>query len=114
MEITRGCGLGCDFCTLAREPMRHLPVETILADARTNLNAGVRNIALITEDADSLKEELVANSPSPITYANPNMPKEVLEEDLIIQTFPLDVLPEKVRFAPSSEFFQNKGVPEKE
>jgi len=51
VEISRGCGLGCDFCTLAREPMRHIPVDTILADATTNLAAGVRNIALITEDA---------------------------------------------------------------
>ena len=51
VEISRGCGLGCDFCTLAREPMRHIPVHTILADATTNLAAGVKNIALITEDA---------------------------------------------------------------
>ena len=51
VEISRGCGLGCDFCTLAREPMRHIPVDTILADATTNVAAGVRNIALITEDA---------------------------------------------------------------
>ncbi len=51
VEISRGCGLGCDFCTLAREPMRHMPADTILADATTNLAAGVKNIALITEDA---------------------------------------------------------------
>ena len=51
VEVSRGCGLGCHFCTLAREPMRHIPIDTILADATTNLAAGVKNIALITEDA---------------------------------------------------------------
>ncbi len=50
VEASRGCGWGCQFCTLSREPMGHLPVETILADVETNLRAGVRNISLGSED----------------------------------------------------------------
>jgi radical SAM superfamily enzyme YgiQ (UPF0313 family) len=50
VELSRGCGLGCQFCTLARTPMIHLPAETILADVQTNLAAGVRSVALIGED----------------------------------------------------------------
>jgi radical SAM superfamily enzyme YgiQ (UPF0313 family) len=50
VEISRGCGLGCGFCTLARVPMTDLPLETILADARTNLAAGLRGIAALSED----------------------------------------------------------------
>ncbi len=38
---SRGCGLGCEFCTIAGLPMQHLPEETILADAATNIRAGV-------------------------------------------------------------------------
>jgi hypothetical protein len=53
----------------------------------------------------------VANTPSPIAYANPNMPKEVLDEDLVIQVYPLDVRPEKVRIAPAGSFFQKAGIP---
>jgi len=50
VEISRGCGLGCGFCTLAAEPMIHLPPETILADVMTNVESGQRNISLISED----------------------------------------------------------------
>lgn len=50
VEISRGCGWGCGFCTIAAEPMRHLSVDHIVADARTNLAAGAPHLALISED----------------------------------------------------------------
>ena len=50
VEISRGCGLGRGFCTLAREPMEHLPEDAILADVETNLSGGVADVVLVTED----------------------------------------------------------------
>jgi radical SAM superfamily enzyme YgiQ (UPF0313 family) len=50
VEASRGCGWGCAFCTMAREPMIHLPVETIAADVRTNVENGVDSISLVSED----------------------------------------------------------------
>jgi radical SAM superfamily enzyme YgiQ (UPF0313 family) len=50
VEISRGCGVGCAFCTLARTPMQHLPVDTILADIRTNVAAGMPDVAALSED----------------------------------------------------------------
>ncbi len=50
VEISRGCGWGCAFCTLARVPMRHLPEELIVADVQTNLRAGMADIAVLSED----------------------------------------------------------------
>jgi radical SAM superfamily enzyme YgiQ (UPF0313 family) len=50
VELSRGCGLGCGFCTLAQTPIQHLSPETILADVETNLAAGVTSTALIGED----------------------------------------------------------------
>jgi radical SAM superfamily enzyme YgiQ (UPF0313 family) len=50
VEISRGCGLGCSFCTIGDVPMSHLPPETILADVRTNLDAGQSCVAALSED----------------------------------------------------------------
>ena len=50
VEISRGCGLGCSFCTIARVPMVHLPPETILADVQTQVAAGLTHIAVLSED----------------------------------------------------------------
>jgi len=50
VETSRGCGMGCAFCTLKDTPMIHLPESTILADIEANISGGNRNIALISED----------------------------------------------------------------
>jgi radical SAM superfamily enzyme YgiQ (UPF0313 family) len=50
VEISRGCGLGCSFCTIGRVPMVHLPPQTILADVQTNLAAGLSCVAALSED----------------------------------------------------------------
>ncbi len=50
IEVSRGCGKGCQFCTIARERMIHLPLETIVRDVEANLAAGVRSICALSED----------------------------------------------------------------
>jgi len=50
VEISRGCGMGCSFCTIARVPMVHLPPQTILADVQAEVAAGLTHIAALSED----------------------------------------------------------------
>jgi radical SAM superfamily enzyme YgiQ (UPF0313 family) len=50
VEISRGCGKGCKFCTMAHHKMEHLPVELIKNDIEINVHSGQRSAVLASED----------------------------------------------------------------
>lgn len=100
-----------DFLAEAQNKLPKVTPEQVNAAIKKYLNFNNLYVAIITQDTEGLKEALVANTPSPITYANPDMPEEILAEDLSIQEFPLDVKPEKVRVAKATDFFKKAGIP---
>jgi zinc protease len=100
-----------DFLAEVQERLPKITREDVNNAIKTYLNSDNVYIAIITQDAEALKNDLIANTPSPITYANPNMPQAILDEDLVIQTFPLVIQPDKIRIARASDFFQKSGIP---
>jgi radical SAM superfamily enzyme YgiQ (UPF0313 family) len=50
IEQSRGCGKGCQYCTLAFKRMDHLPVETVVADIRANVSGGAAAVMSGSED----------------------------------------------------------------
>ena len=103
-----------DFLDEVQNRLPKITREDVNNAIKTYLNSDNVYIAIITQDAQGLKDALVANTPSPISYANPNMPQHILDEDLVIQTFPLDIQPEKIHIAKASDFFQTTGLPNKQ
>ncbi len=68
---------------------------------------GFKNIkvAFVTPDAEGLRAALLANEPSPITYAS-EKPAEVLEEDKKIEVYPLVVKPQNVTIFKVEDMFE--------
>lgn len=90
------------------EKLRKMMEQVTLKD----VNAAIKKywqyhnmeIAIVTKDAESLKEALVKDTPSPITYATPK-PQHVLDEDKQISTFPLGIKADDVTIVPVAELF---------
>ena len=50
VEITRGCGRGCQFCSIAQRKGRSIPLPRILENVRVQTAEGADTILLTTED----------------------------------------------------------------
>lgn len=50
VEVTRGCGRGCQFCSIALRKGKSLPLEHILENVRVQVENGADTIMLTTED----------------------------------------------------------------
>jgi radical SAM superfamily enzyme YgiQ (UPF0313 family) len=50
VEISRGCGRGCEFCSPNMRQVRHMPQERIIEEVKLNLASGNDKITLHAED----------------------------------------------------------------
>jgi len=50
VEISRGCGRGCAFCSPTMIRRKVIPIETISREVELNVSNGSRDILLVTED----------------------------------------------------------------
>ncbi len=50
VEISRGCGRNCQFCTPTMQRRRDLPLDMILKEVETNVKEGTGRVTLVTED----------------------------------------------------------------
>jgi len=62
------------------------------------------DIAVITKDAAAFKDALASDAASPITYKT-SKPQSVLDEDKVIEKFPVKVDPKKVEIVPVNDLF---------
>ena len=62
-------------------------------------------IAIVTKDAARLRDAILSNNPSPITYNAPK-PKEIMDEDKLIAGYKIAVKLNDVVIVPADKVFQ--------
>jgi len=94
-----------DYVTYMREQLAKLTLEDVNKAIRKYLKSDAMRIAIITKDAESLRDAIINNKPSPITYNSPK-PKEIMDEDKVIENYKLNVKPEAVVIVPVEKVFE--------
>jgi zinc protease len=99
----RWYGLG-NYVTTMREKLGKLTSADVNAAVKRHLQARDLSVVIITKDAEGLKERLVTDAFSPITYDG-EKPKELLDEDKAIGASKLGIKAEAVTITPVEDVF---------
>jgi len=87
-----------------RKMMSEITLKDVNAAMKKHWQTRNMQIAIVTKDAQSFKDALANDAPSPITYKTPK-PGSVMTEDKEIGTFPLQVKAENVKIVPVTDLF---------
>jgi zinc protease len=97
-------GVKGSHLALFRKYLNAMTLADVNAAIKKYWQYGDMQIAIVTKDAESLKDALVAEAPSPITYNSPK-PESVMDEDKEISVFPLKVKAENITVVPVTDLF---------
>jgi zinc protease len=64
------------------------------------------SIAIVSDKGADVRQKLLDRVATPITYDTAGTPAEILEEDKIIQAFPLPVTADKIKVVPVDQLFE--------
>ncbi|HEX5705859.1 MAG TPA: pitrilysin family protein [Pyrinomonadaceae bacterium] len=96
-----------EFTKHLRDALRRLTLADVNRAIRQHLKSNTMRVVLITKDAEELRDAILSNRPSPITYAaGTTKPPDVLEEDKVIADYKLNVAPADVTIVPVERVFQ--------
>jgi zinc protease len=94
-----------DYNQYLKEQLQRLTAADVNRAIRHYLRTDRLIVVAVAKDAAGLKQALTSGAPSPITY-NSGKPGEILEEDKIVEKFPLDLRPEDVSVVPADRAFE--------
>ena len=94
-----------DYVTYMREQLAKLTLDDVNNAIRKYLKSDAMRIVIITKDAEALRDAIVNNKPSPITYNSPK-PKEITDEDKVIDSYKVNVKADDVVIVPVEKVFE--------
>lgn len=93
-----------EFTRMMRDGLAKLTVADVNAAIRKHLSAKNLSVVIITKDAAGLKDKLVTDAFSPISY-DAKKPQALLDEDQRIGSMKLGIRQEAVRITPAVQAF---------
>lgn len=94
-----------DFVTLVKNGLEKLTVDAVNQVIKKHLQTDDIHFVFITNDGADMKDRLVNETPSPMTY-NSEKPASLLAEDKIIEAYPLKLKKSHVEVVPIDEVFK--------
>ena len=102
---SRYYGMG-EFTKALAENLKKMTLGDVNQAIKKHLQDKNIKFAFITKEAEDLKNLLINNTTSPMTY-QAEKPADLLAEDKIIQDYKLDFKADKVKIRPVDEVFVN-------
>ena len=94
-----------DYNSYLKNALVKLTVADVNKAIKKHLQARNLDIVIVTDKAEQLKQQLVSNQPSPMTYNSPK-PDEILAEDKTIEKMPLPIKADRVEIIPVAKVFE--------
>jgi zinc protease len=94
-----------DYNAHMKAQLAKLTLADVNAAIRRYLKSDRMRVVIVTKNAETIRDAILKNSPSPITYNSPK-PKEIVEEDKIIQAYKVGLKPEDITIVPVAQIFQ--------
>ena len=94
-----------NFNQYMKDNLAKLTLADVNKAIKTYLATNKMRVVMITKDAEGLRDEIVQNKPGKIVYQSPK-PKEITDEDKIIESFPIPVKAADITITPIGNVFQ--------
>jgi zinc protease len=94
-----------DFTSYMREQRSKLTVDDVNRAIQRYLKSNAMRVVIVTKDAEGLRNAILNDEPSPMTYNSPK-PKEITDEDKVIQVYKINVKPADVVVVPVERIFE--------
>ena len=88
-----------------REQLAKLTLEDVNRAIQRHLKSDRMRVVVVTKDAEALRNAIIKNDASPIVYNSPK-PKEIMDEDKLIQAYKINAKPEEIVVVPVERVFQ--------
>jgi zinc protease len=93
-----------NFAEYVREGLNKLTLDDVNRVIKENLSTDNVQYVFVSKDTKDLRDRLVSNRASPISY-DADKPQKLLDEDKLISTVPLGLSKDKVSIVSSDDVF---------